>query len=137
MRMRFTMTRSVLLALTLSLPLVGCASGDKRPDSLNEVVILLDSSGSYKKRQAEAIARASSLLDSIAETKVRRWDQATDKITIIAVDAVPEVIWTGSVRELKAMKQSDWAERFKARSDYEQCTDVEAAFKLATTHLQG
>jgi uncharacterized protein YceK len=133
------MTKLVLFALMLSITIAlsGCSSSEKRPDSFNEVVVMLDASGTYKKRQAEAIVKTSALLDTISQTKVRRWENAEDKITIITVDAVPEVIWQGTIRDLKAMKQSDWAERFKARTDYEKCTDVEAAFKLVSTHLQG
>ena len=98
---------------------------------------MLDGSSSYKARRVEAINRALMLLDSIAQTKVRRWEQSTDRIAIITVDAVPEVIWQGSIRDLKALKQSDWTERFKARTDYENCTDVEAAFQLAAKNLMG
>ncbi|HEX8163576.1 MAG TPA: VWA domain-containing protein [Pyrinomonadaceae bacterium] len=126
-----------VLALSLTLALAGCATGERRPDPSNEVVIMLDVSGTYKSRRAEALAKASALLDSIAQTKVRRWEQGAGRITIITVDAVPEVIWQGTLRDLKSVKQSDWAERFKARTDYEKCTDVEAAFRLATSHLQG
>lgn len=125
------------LALALTLLLAGCASGDRRPDPFNEVVIMLDDSGTYKARRAEAISRALALLDSIAQTKVRRWEQSADRIAIISVDAVPEVIWSGSISDLKKLKPSDWTDRFKARTDYENCTDVEAAFKLAAKNLQG
>jgi hypothetical protein len=124
-------------SLSLSLLIVGCATGEKKLDPYNEVVIMLDGSISYKARRVEAINRALTLLDSIAQTKVRRWEQSTDKIAIITVDAVPEVIWQGSIRDLKALKQSDWTERFKARTDYENCTDVEAAFQLAAKNLMG
>jgi hypothetical protein len=126
----------LMLVVALSLLLGGCTS-EKRPDVFNEVVIMVDGSGSYKARRLEAITSAVKLLESIAETKVRRWEQSVDRITIIAVDAVPEVIWQGSVRELKALKSTDWTERFKARTDYENCTDEEAAFKLAVKSLQG
>src|ERR1044071_753072 len=98
---------------------------------------MLDGSSSYKARRVEAINRALTLLDSIAQTKVHRWEQSTDKIAIITIDAVPEVIWQGSIRDLKALKQSDWTERFKARTDYENCTDVEAVFQLAAKNLRG
>lgn len=128
---------SFALILTVAVSASGCSSSEARRDSFNEVVVLLDSSATYKKRREEAVAKASALLDTISQTKVRRWEKAEDKITIITVDAVPEVIWQGNVADLKKMKQSDWAERFKARSDYEKCTDVEAAFKLAASHLQG
>jgi outer membrane murein-binding lipoprotein Lpp len=128
---------SIAAVLASSLLLAGCSSGEKRPDPINEVVILLDASATYKARQAEAISRALALLESIAETKVRRWEQSNDKIAIITVDAVPEVIWQGSIRDLKALKSSDWTDRFKARTDYANCTDVEAAFKLAAKNLQG
>jgi len=100
-------------SLSLSLLIVGCTTGEKKLDPYNEVVIMLDGSISYKARRVEAINRALTLLDSIAQTKVRRWEQSTDKIAIITVDAVPEVIWQGSIRDLKALKQSDWTERFK------------------------
>jgi hypothetical protein len=127
----------IAAVLASSLLLAGCASGDKRPDPINAVVILLDASATYKARQAEAIGRALALLESIGQTKVRRWEQSNDKIVIISVDAVPEVIWQGSILDLKALKSSDWTDRFKARTDYANCTDVEAAFKLAAKNLAG
>jgi hypothetical protein len=132
--------RTHLLAgtvLSTSLLLAGCMSGEKRPDPINKVAILLDASITYKARQAEAVGRALALLESIGQTKVRRWEESNDKIAIITVDAVPEVIWQGSIRELKALKSSDWTDRFKARTDYANCTDVEAAFKLAAKNLEG
>lgn len=128
---------ALALIISLNLAFAGCSSGEKRPDPINEVVIILDGSVTYKTRRTEAIAKISALLDSLAQAKVSRWEPSKDQIKIITVDAVPEVIWQGSIRDLKAMKQSEWAERFKARTDYEQCTDVEAAFKLAASNLQG
>lgn len=115
----------------------GCAINERRPEPSNKVAIILDGSITFKARRADAIARASSLLDSISQTKSRRWEKGLFDITIISLDAMPEVIWTGSLQDLKAIKQSDWAERFKARKDYEQCTDVDAAFQLAINHLEG
>jgi hypothetical protein len=103
----------------------------------NEIVILIDSSGSYKSRQPEAMKKSESLLDSMSKQKLHRWDEAVDRITIIRLDALPDVLWQGSLRELKEKKPDFWSARFKARTDYEACTDVSAGFSLAVSYLSG
>lgn len=118
--------------------LVGC--GQQRPKPSNKIVILLDGSGSYKKRQLEAIERASALLDSISKQEVHRWDKGTDRIAVISLDAAPALLWEGTLKELKdstAGNRNAWADRLRARADYARCTDVNAAFQLALENLDG
>ena len=109
----------------------------ERPEPYNQVVILVDASISYRERRQEAVARASALLEDLARTKVHRGDEAIDQITIASLDAVPEAIWQGTLRDLKKMTPKDWIERFAARKDYDGCTDVGAAFRLAAKRLDG
>jgi hypothetical protein len=135
--MRYTTSLRVFLASALSLCIAGCAIGNKQPEPFNQIVIMIDSSGSYRSRQVEAVAKAAALLESMGQTKVRRWEETTDQITLISLDAVPEVIWQGSLVELKKLNPSDWVKRFNARTDYAACTDVAAAFRLADSYLNG
>ncbi|OPX19391.1 MAG: hypothetical protein BZ151_09515 [Desulfobacca sp. 4484_104] len=102
----------------------------------NKVAILIDGSGSYKNRQAQAVAQAVALLEEMAQAKFRRWEQS-DEIILIALDAIPDVIFQGSLKELKTVAPDAWVARFKARADYVQHTDLVAAFNLALRHIEG
>ena len=103
----------------------------------NKVVIIIDSSGSFKSRQVEAIRKTTELLKAISQTRIHRWEKAIDRITLISLDAIPEVLWSGSLKELKAKDPSFWTARFRGRRDYALCTDVGAAFRLAVRNLDG
>lgn len=138
-----SLTTLVLAALAM-LAVARPALADE-PELSTRVVVLVDASGSYHSRQADAVERAVGLLDDIAahatERRVHRWEKAPpppdDRVTIISLDAMPDVLWTGTVTALKAMDRSAWAARFRARGDYATCTDVGAAFRLAARHLEG
>jgi hypothetical protein len=125
------------LCLTIGFTLSGCSEQGIKPDIANHLVVMVDASGSYKARQAEAVDRAVAILEGMAKTKLKRWESTSDKIFIISLDASPDTIWQGSLKELKAKSPSFWTERFIARSDYASCTDVSGAFRLAAKHLQG
>ena len=115
-----------------------CASGvagnlqaaEKQVGPFNRIVVLLDASGSYQRRQNEAITKTGELLAALATHKNKRWEKA-DEITIISLDAIPEKIWKGTPQELAKTGKDEWALRFKARTDYARCTDVTAALELA------
>jgi hypothetical protein len=128
---------AVFLAAALSLGVVSCLPTDRRPEPMNRVVVLLDASGSYRARQAEAAERTAILLDAMAQRTVHRWEKGSDRIVLISLDAMPEVIWEGTLHELKSMDRTAWDTRFRARTDYARCTDVDAAFRLAAQHLEG
>jgi hypothetical protein len=134
--LKMSVSVKMMLVGLLCLTVAACAN-DRQPDPFNQIVIMIDGSGSYRNRQMEAISKATSLLDSLAQTKVRRWEESNDRVTIISLDAVPEALWQGNLAELKKLKQADWAARFKSRTDYASCTDVAAAFQLAAGHLDG
>lgn len=123
----------VILALTLSLN----ALAEVQPEPSNKVVIIIDGSGSYKKRRTEAIHKAVDLLDSMAQRKLYRWDTGSDSITIISLDAIPEAIWSGNLTQLKQMPPDFWANRFKGRKDLDGCTNVGEAFHQANDYLEG
>src|SRR5271157_4434272 len=126
-----------VLAFLLCFSTHVCLSSDSNPQPQNKVVVMIDGSGSYKSRQEEAVQKAVSLLDSIAATKLHRWESATDRITLISLDAMPEVLWEGTLKDLKGVDRTVWKSRFLSRSDYENCTDVVAAFQLAAKKLEG
>lgn len=107
----------------------------KRTQPFNRVVVLLDASGSYQRRQNDAIMKTERLLDGMSGHRAKRWEQA-DEIKIISLDAIPEVIWEGTPEELSKIDKGDWAKRFKARQDYASCTDVIAGLELAATLLE-
>ena len=125
------------IASAILIMLPAGAWSEKRPEPFNKVVIMIDNSGSFQERKMEAIERTTALLDAISSKKIHRWEKAVDEITIISLDAVPEIIWHGSLSELKALGSDFWSGRFKSRTDYAGCTDVTGAFQLAVAHLDG
>lgn len=125
------------LFLTTGLALSGCSEQGVKPDIANHLVVMVDASGSYKARQEEAVDRAVAILEEMSKTKLKRWESQSDKIFIISLDASPDTIWQGSLKELKAKSPDFWKERFMARTDYASCTDVSSAFRIAARHLEG
>lgn len=101
----------------------------------NRLVILLDGSGSFERRREAALRKSEALLDSMAATRLHRWEPANDSIFVVSVDALPDVLWKGTLRDLKSMDRSGWTKRFRARSDYACCTDIGAGFRLAADLL--
>lgn len=132
---RFSIRCFILFLVAMGL--MGCSEREAKPDIANHLVVMVDASGSYKARQAEAMERAVTLLDGMAKTKLKRWESQSDKIFIISLDASPDTIWQGTLKELKAKSPSFWKERFISRTDYAACTDVSSAFRLAARHLEG
>jgi hypothetical protein len=126
-----------ILTAALVLLLAGVTSAQSPAEPHNRVVIIIDGSGSYKARQTEAVERAVTLLEGMAQTKLHRWEPTTDSISLISLDAIPEVLWQGTLQDLKKLDRTAWTGRFRARTDYAKCTDVSAAFRLAAQHLEG
>jgi len=125
------------LCLIIALSLSGCSGQGVKTDVANHLVVMVDASGSYKSRQAEAVEKAVAMLDGMSKTKLKRWESQSDKIVIISLDASPDTIWQGSLKDLKTKSPSFWKERFMARTDYASCTDVSGAFRIAAKHLEG
>ena len=119
----------VLFVCTAWLP----ASAANTP--FNRIVVLLDGSGSYLARQPEALTKTRELLGGLGTRKNKYWEKG-DEILIVSMDALPEVIWRGSPVELNRTTRADWNVMFRARSDYNRCTDVEAALILAANLLE-
>lgn len=130
-------TKKLFTAAMVFLALSADLSAETDPEPANQVAIVIDGSGSYKSRQEEAVIRAVGMLTKMSETRLQRWETGTDRIFIIALDALPEIIWEGSLKELKTIPADEWTERFKARKDLSLCTDVTAAFSLAASRLDG
>lgn len=126
-----------ILSIWLSLGISGGhVHAQAAPKVQNKVAILIDGSGSYKDRQPRAVAQAVSLLEQMSRTRLRRWEQGGE-IVLISLDAMPDVLFRGSLKDLKAIRPDAWVARFKARSDYLRHTDLVAAFELALRHLEG
>jgi len=107
---------------------------EKRVRPFNRIVVMLDRSGSFKDRIMEAVKKAEELVGTISNTKSKR-NEGKDEVIIISLDAIPEVIWSGTKEQLDNERTQNWEERFDARSDYQQCTDIENGFILAAQEL--
>ncbi|MBX7136277.1 MAG: hypothetical protein K1X67_26710 [Fimbriimonadaceae bacterium] len=125
----------VVLVLTAFLGITGAQAAEKRVRPFNRIVVLLDASGSFQRRQDEALAKTGKLLAGLAAHKAKRWEQA-DEIKIVSLDAIPEMIWEGTPEQLAKVEKTNWAGRFKARQDYAKCTDVVAGLELAASILE-
>jgi hypothetical protein len=136
MRSLFTRFAATVIATTV-FGVVACHALEPRPEPSNRLVVIIDGSGSYKKRVAEGVGRVVALLGKMAETKVHRWETNLDRVTLISLDALPAVLWEGTVADLQTMKPETWTKRFQARTDYAACTDVGEAFRLAAHALEG
>lgn len=119
---------ALALSITLSMPAVA------QDEPFNRIVIIIDSSGSYQNRQAEAIAMADRLLRGVADRPRRHW-QASDEVRIVALDALPETVWTGRAESLGTANPGVWSQRFAGRGDFAHCTDVKAALERAVLEL--
>lgn len=131
---------AMAVMLTACLMIYAGNSAAQTPEPYNQIVILIDASGSYRDRQEAAVERTLGLVDGLAATELQRWEDGADEVTIISVDAMPQAIWSGTVQELKTTLEDDsvtWADRFRARREYRHCTDVEAALNLAVQRLDG
>ena len=132
-----TRTRLILtLMFACGAPAIVVAQPAADEPSLR-VAVIIDGSGTFARQRAGAVARAIELLDAMADARLHRWESGADHVTLIALDALPDVIWKGTLRQLKAIDHDRWGARFDARTDYQQCTDVAAAFRLAATALAG
>jgi hypothetical protein len=131
------MLRSAGLAMLLGAGLAAAPAGAQRSrEGSNRVAVILDASGSYRARFDEGLGRAVELLDGMAGRKLHRWEPGNDRISVIALDAVPAVIWSGTLGDLRAVRSdSTWRRRIRSRADFAACTDVDAAFALAAHEL--
>jgi len=129
------MSASVCTSLLLTIiASTGCSDG-KRMVPANHVAVLIDGSGTFKRRRADAIERARELVEGIASAHRRRSQGTQDTVAIIAVDAIPAVLWRGSLDALREIDHAKWISRFDARSDYASCTDIDGAVHLALREL--
>jgi hypothetical protein len=126
----------VLIAVLVATGACAGAVQPARRDTSLRVAIIIDRSGTYRLKLQAAIAKTIALLERLAATKVHRWEQGNDRISIIALDAMPDVIWQGSLADLKQIDRRTWTTRLAAREDYAGCTDLGAAFQLAVREVQ-
>lgn len=130
--------RRAVAVLAVCLPLfglTGCIGGTNEPKPANHIAILIDGSKTFDRRRGDAVQRAQELIDMIAEQPKRRHQGANDSVAVIAIDAMPSVLWRGTLADLRNADPEGWLRRFAARSDYSFCTDVDRAFRLAVEEL--
>ena len=128
----------VLLGMSLYLFFLSPAWGsDKDEVVMNKIVVIVDCSGSFKSQRQNAVQQTLHLLDALAQTKMKRWEGDSDQITLISLDALPQVVWQGSIKALKATNRQDIVNLFSARNEFAACSDVAGAFQLAFQHLEG
>jgi len=96
--------------------------------------MVIDSSGSFKGHQYEAIKKVGGLLKKIGEKKERRYE-AIDEIYIVSLDARSEVIWAGNRQQLDQLTEKLIAELFGKREGCLYATDIAGAFNLAAHKL--
>ncbi len=113
----------------------GCETGKPAPPPSNSIAILIDRSMSFHARQQEAVAKSIKLLDEIANKRREGWQGKNDRIALVSLDAMPTVIWEGSLQDLKSLSSEEWTNRFAARSDFDKCTDISGAFTVASDWL--
>jgi hypothetical protein len=126
---------ATLLALCLVSAFAAATLAGSEP--CNRVVVILDASASYEGRRQAAIGAITALLDSMARRPKHRWEHSRDTISVVSLDALPEVIWQGTLDDLRSATRADWQRRFDARRDFSRCTDVGAGFRLAARLLAG
>lgn len=98
---------------------------------------MIDLSGTFRNRAESALEQTQRLLLSMSETKLRRWEKGRDRVSVVALDAVPAVLWTGTLPELTEFVSSRNLEQvISGRADYAGCTDVAGGFSLAARTLE-
>jgi hypothetical protein len=112
----------------------------------NQVVVLLDASGSFWRPARDVglpgvvpgVEALRMLQDFAARTGAERGRRTDgiDAYSIVAVDAHPDIVWSGTRQDLAAL-QPDVLERIlRTRAAYRQCTDVAGAFAEAIRNFQ-
>lgn len=131
-----TAKMSLVVAVILAIVAVMARESfaEKRVRPFNRIVVMLDASGSFKDRRMEAVQKASELIDRVSNTKTKRYE-GKDEVIVISLDSIPETIWSGTREQLKNESSQYWKQRFEARSDYQNCTDIENGFILAAQEL--
>jgi hypothetical protein len=134
--MRRVQTCALIGALGAASLVAAVPAAASNPKPNNAISVVIDSSGSFAGRQIQAIAQVGTFMSGLEAQQegVRHW-QAADRISVIALDSVPAVVFRGKVAELATMKEADWAKRFAARKSLGGCTDLPRAFDLAAGEL--
>lgn len=67
---------------------------------------------------------------------LRRWEEDSDRVSLVAIDAAPEILLTTGLRSLQQAAGS-WRQRFASREAYARCTDVVGAVQQALRAFEG
>lgn len=128
-----------IVALVIGLHFVSLSPvwGMNNEEPINKIVVIVDCSGSFKSQHQKAVEQTKQLLEGLSQTKLQRWESESDMVNLISLDALPQVVWKGSIKSLKTSKIQDIAKLFSARKEFSSCTDVLGAFQLAFRNLEG
>lgn len=125
------------MAIGIVLLISSLAWGEGIKEPANKIVVIVDCSGSFKSQHQNAVKQTTALLDTLSQTKLKRWEGDTDEVVLICLDALPQVLWKGTIKALKASDLNSIAQLFSARKEFSLCTDVLGAFELALRNLEG
>jgi len=127
-----------MLKIISSMIRVACAlpcMAAEEAEYLSKIALLVDFSKSFYTQDVNDSVKE--VIDKISNKKVHRWEAGKNIVGVISIDALPELLWSGSIRELRALEPGFWEARFNARGDYSYCTDLISATNLAVEFLSG
>lgn len=118
-----------VLAVSILTALVSLAHADESARA--NVGLLIDTSASLSDHSERIAASARRMLKDIEEAPHKRWEKPSVHVSVIVLDSVPSVVWSGSSADLRTLNPEDLIARLRARSGLGQCTDVLAGLRLA------
>jgi hypothetical protein len=107
----------------------GCSRKSHQDPPFNRIVIILDASGTFRKRVGEALPKIQGLVAGIEGERTTRYD-AQDEILIISLNGHPSVIWAGYKDQLDQLTEQQLQDAFGVTPKPD-CTDVGYALNLA------
>lgn len=103
--------------------------------SVARVGLVIDGSDSLAGFEDQVLQAADRLLGQIESSPQKRWEHPRVQVFVVALDAIPTVVWTGSSAKLRALDRGALFARIRSRTDTRRCTDVTTAMRLALREL--
>jgi len=109
-----------------------------RESLYNRVILLVDTTASFKEYRQEALELAQRLVDQLGRQRRRHWE-TPDSIKVIAIDARPAAVWQGTPKDLRSQLTTTVGSMslvtLLGQRGYGQWTDLIAALNLAIDEL--